>query len=301
MTRATATLCLLLATALWGFGFIAQKSAMLSMGPLSFTGVRFIIGGILLLPLALRERRTKAATLSRRDWLFVGAMTLVFFIGSWLQQVGLASTTVTNGGFLTGLYVLFVPLIAFLVFRVQPHPLVLIGVALALVGIYLLNGARLDQLNIGDALIVLCAVFWAIHVLMLGAIASRTGLPLAITCGTFILAGLASTLLALAFEAPTLAQIGEQWLAVAYAGIASTAIGFTLQAVAQQYVPATNAALVLSSEALFAALGAALLLGERLLPIGYFGALVIFLAILLGEVLPPILLRRRARAEAVTT
>jgi drug/metabolite transporter (DMT)-like permease len=298
MTRTTATLCLLLATALWGFGFIAQKHAMQSLGPLSYTGIRFVIGGALLLPLALRERRIKAATLSGRDWWFVAAMTLVFFIGSWLQQLGLASTTVTNGGFLTGLYVLFVPLIAFAVFRTRPHPLVLVGIALALLGIYLLNGARLDQLNTGDALIVLCAAFWAVHVLMLGSIATRTGLPLAITCGTFILAGVGSSLLAIGFEAPTLGQIADQWLAVAYGGIASTAVGFTLQAVAQQYVPATNAALVLSSEALFAALGAALLLGERLLPIGYLGAAIIFVAILLGEVLPPLLLRRRARLPA---
>ena len=108
MSRPLASLLLLLCTMFWGFAFIAQKSAMDSMGPLTFAGVRYLLGGLLVLPLALWERRRRTAPLTGVHWGFITAMSLVFFIGSWLQQAGLATTTATNGGFLTGLYVFFV-------------------------------------------------------------------------------------------------------------------------------------------------------------------------------------------------
>src|SRR5690606_19738238 len=110
MSRPLATFLLLACTMLWGFAFIAQKSAMDSMGPLSFAGVRYLLGGLLVLPLALLERRRKPIPLARTHWFFIAAMSLVFFFGSWMQQAGLATPTATNGGFLTGLYVFFVPL-----------------------------------------------------------------------------------------------------------------------------------------------------------------------------------------------
>src|SRR5690606_40739658 len=110
MSRPLASLLLLLCTMFWGFAFIAQKSAMDSMGPLTFAGVRFLIGGLLILPLALGELRRKAIRLTGNHWFFILAMSTAFFFGSWLQQAGLATTTATNGGFLTGLYVFFVPL-----------------------------------------------------------------------------------------------------------------------------------------------------------------------------------------------
>lgn len=297
MSRPLASLLLLICTMFWGFAFIAQKSAMDSMGPLTFAGVRFLIGGLLILPLALHELRRKAITLTRTHWFFILAMSTVFFLGSWLQQAGLATTTATNGGFLTGLYVFFVPLLGYLLFRTRPHPIVFAGVPLALVGIYYLNGGGLGSFNSGDWLIVGSATFWAMHVILLGHVARMTGLPIFVSAISFLVAGIAASAIALGTETPTIEAISAGWLEIAYAAVLSTAVGFTLQAIGQQHVPPANAAIILSAESLFAALGGAIILGERLPPIGYAGAALIFAAILLVEAIPPLWARRKTHVS----
>jgi len=293
MSRPVAALLLLVATMLWGLGFIAQKSVSEALGPFAFTGARYLLGGLVVIPIALWEAKRVARPLSRRHWIVTAALSLIFLGGTVLQQQGLATTTVTNAGFLTGLYVMFVPLIAFLVMRQPPHAILLLGVPMALVGIYMLNGGRLDSLNQGDLLMIGGAVFWAMHILLLGLIATQTARPITVSCITFLLAGLVATGLSPVFETTTVADLTAQWLPILYAGVASTAIGFTLQAVGQQHVPPANAAIILSAESLFAALGGALLLGERLPLMGYAGAALIFAAIVLVEVIPPLLARRR--------
>ncbi len=298
MSRPVATALLVLCTMFWGFAFIAQKSAMDAMGPLTFASARYLLGGIVILPLAIREYRRRRADLTGRQWLLLGAMTLAFFGGSWLQQAGLVHTTVTNGGFLTGLYVFFVPLILLLLLRQRPHPIVWLGVPLALTGLFLLNGASLDRLNVGDGLVMGSALFWAAHVLSLGMIARATGLPIFVSAVAFLGAGLLALPLAFLFEAPTLAGLSMGWVEIAYAGILSTAVSFTLQAIGQQYVPPANAAIILSGESLFAALGGAVVLGERLHPAGYAGAGLIFVAIVLVEAVPILRQRHTARMAA---
>jgi drug/metabolite transporter (DMT)-like permease len=193
--------------------------------------------------------------------------------------------------------VLFVPLIAFVVTRARPHPIIYLGVPLALIGIYYLNGGGLDRFNLGDGLVTVGAVFWAMHVLTLGYLAKLTGLPIFISGVTFLVAGIFALVLALALEHPTLSGIGTGWVQILYSGVLSTAVAFTLQAIGQQHVPPANAAIILSAESLFAALGGALILHERLPPIGYAGAALIFLAIVLVETVPALLQRRTAAAE----
>lgn len=293
LNRYTSTLLLLLATMFWGFAFVAQKNAMDHMGPLTYIGARYILGGLLIVPLALREYRRRGLTLSRRQWLLIAFLSLNFFLGSYLQQYGLIDATVTNSGFLTGLYVFFVPFILLVVFRTAPHPVVWIGVPLALSGLFLLNGGRFDTMNSGDVYVMVSAVFWALHVLMLGYLARETGLPVFVSCVSFLAAGAAAELASFVVETPSLEAIASGWVEIAYAGIFSTAIAFTLQAVGQLHVPPANAAIILSGEALFAALGGAVILGERLLPMGYLGAALMFLAIVLVETIPALNRRRR--------
>lgn len=298
MSRPLAVFLLLLCTMLWGLAFVAQKSAMGTMGPLTFSASRYLLGGIFILPLSLweyrRKRRQSRFGLTRRHWLYVLFLSVVFFLGSWLQQAGLQTSTVTNGGFLTSLYVLFVPLIAFAVTRTRPHPIVYLGVPLALVGIYYLNGGMLDRFVIGDFLIVGSAVFWAMHVLTLSHVARETGLPIFVSGLSFLIAAVFALGGAALLEHPTLEGLAGSWLQILYAGILSTAVAFTLQAVGQQYVPPANAAIILSAESLFAALGGAVLLGERLPTIGYAGAALIFFAIILVEAVPAFNARRAA-------
>jgi drug/metabolite transporter (DMT)-like permease len=300
MSRPLAALLLLICTMLWGFAFIAQKSAMDSMGPLTFAGVRYLLGGLLVLPLALWERRRRPTPLTGDNWSFIIAVSAVFFVGSWLQQAGLASTTATNAGFLTGLYVFFVPLLGFLLFRTRAHPIIFVCVPLALIGIYFLNGGGLHSFNGGDGLIVVSAIFWAMHVILLGRTAQATGLPIFVSAVSFLLAGAVALALALIIEQPSLDGILAGWMQIAYAGILSTAVAFTFQAIGQQYVPPANAAIILSAESLFAALGGAMLLAERLPPIGYAGAALIFVAIVAVEALPPLWERRQTHPPRTT-
>lgn len=300
MSRALATTLLLICTMFWGFAFIAQKSAMDSMGPLTFAGVRYLIGGLLVLPLGIYEFRRRGIALTRTHWLFILAMSTVFFLGSWLQQLGLATTTATNGGFLTGLYVFFVPLLGFLLLRTRPHPVVFFGVPVALVGMYFLNGGGLDSFNQGDWIISASAIFWAMHVILLGHVARLTGLPIFVSAVSFLFAGVAASAIALGTEAPTVEAISAGWIEIAYAAMLSTAIGFTFQAIGQQHVPPANAAIILSAESLFAALGGAVVLGERLPAIGYAGAALMFAAILIVEAVPPLWARRRTHAPRTT-
>lgn len=298
MSRPLAVLMLLVCTMFWGFAFVAQKTAMAEMGALTFAASRYLLGGLIVLPLALweyrRRQRRDGYRISRHHWLLIGVLSVNFFLGSWLQQVGLAFTTVTNGGFLTSLYVLFVPIVAFLAIRARPHPIVYVGIPLALTGIFYLNGGRLEGFNAGDLLIVLSAVFWGAHVFLLGLLARDTGLPIFVSGVSFLAAGLLSAAFAFGIETPTFDGIAAGWMQILYTGILSTAVAFTLQAIGQQYVPSANAAIILSAEALFAALGAAVVLGERLPLVGYAGALLIFCAILLVETVPALQQRRAA-------
>jgi drug/metabolite transporter (DMT)-like permease len=284
--RPLAVLLLLLTAMIWGLAFTAQKSGMATMGPLTFLGVRFLMGGILLLPLAFWEYGRRAAPVTRRQRLLIALLAVVFFFGAWLQQAGLALTTVTNGGFLTGLYVIFAPLIGLAFLRHKPHPIVWLCAPLTLVGIYFLNGGSLTRFNTGDVIVIVSALFWAVQIMLLSYLARLTGLPVLISALCFLVSGVIAAVGAASFEAPTIAGIGAGWLPLLYTGILSTAVAFTFQAIGQQYVPPANATIILSAETLFAALGGALILGERLPVIGYVGAILLFVAIILVEVVP---------------
>lgn len=293
MTRTTATLLLILATAIWGFAFIAQKSAMDYMGPMTFISVRYLLGGLIIIPFAIREYKKRKKRLSQKEWALILFLGVNLFLGSWLQQWGLIETTVTNGGFLTGLYVFFVPLILLVIFRTKPHFIVWLCVPIAMGGLFLLNGGGLDKLNSGDVKIIISAVFWALHVVIIGYVARLTGMPVLISSFAFIFTGIISSAGAFAFEAPTLSAISDGWIEILYTGVLSTAVAFTLQAIGQMKVPPANAAIIMSAESLFAAIGGAIVFGERLLSIGYVGAILIFLSIVLVEAVPATL--RRAK------
>lgn len=298
MSRPVAVLLLVFCTMLWGFAFIMQKTAMDHMGPLTYAGSRYLLGVIVLSPFALAEYRRVRPAISTAQWLRIGAICLAFFFGSWLQQAALITATVTSAGFLTALYVLFVPLLTFIAIRVRPHPIIYLGVPMALVGTYLLTGARFDGFTAGDAMLVVCAVFWAVQIAMLGPLVKEMNLPVAISALTFAGTALLCIGGAFIFEAPTVTQVVAGWPQIVYAGVFSTAIAFTLQAIGQRYVPPANSAIILSAESLFAALAGAILLNERLPPAGYAGAALIFFAIVLVEAVPAIAASRRDREPA---
>ena len=289
MSRTLAALLLIVCTMLWGLAFLFQKGAMAHMGPLVFTAIRYSIGTLLVLPLAIPEYRRQIALIGRitpRQWQQIAVLLLSFFGGVWAQQAALQTTTVTNGGFLTTLYVIFTPIVTFAMARIRPHPIVYFGAPMALVGIYLLTGADLSGFTFGDGLLVVCAISWAIQIAVLAPLVQETGMPVTMSAACFAATAVLAAIGTPILEHPTWDAVTSGWIEILYTGVCSTAIAFTLQAIGQQYVPSANAAIILSAESLFAALAGAVALGERLPPLGYLGAALIFIAIVLVEAVP---------------
>lgn len=287
MTRLTANSLLLLAAVIWGSAFVAQSTAMDNLGPLTFTGIRFLIAATVVAPFAWRERRHRPdAALTGRDGLILLGIGVVFFLGITIQQVGLLATTVTNAAFLTSTYVVLVPLFGFLAFRDRPHPVLLPAAFVTLFGIWLLGGGGLDAFTWGDAAMLVCAVFWALHVGLVGRIGARTGRPLALAFVQFLVTGLIAIAAGVVIEDITLAGVSGAWFELLYTSVLSGCFAFTLQAVAQRWTTSADAAILLSSESLFGAIFGALLLGEQLPAVGLVGCGLIFSAILAVQLVP---------------
>ena len=217
----------------------------------------------------------------------------LFFLGMIFQQYAIIGTTITNTGFLTALYVVMVPMLMVVVLRRRQPWIVWPAALLAVTGIYFLSGGNLSTLNHGDMLVIICALFWAIHVIMTAHAGIATGLPVTMACCQFFVAGILGILgylflIAIGFpEAePTLDLLGAALPEIVYAGAISAGLGFTLQAVAQRHTSESAAAILLSTESLFAALFGAVFLSERLAPSGYFGCAIIFVAILIVQLIP---------------
>ena len=264
MSRPVAALLLIICTLLWGIAFVFQKGAMAHMGPLVFTGIRYTIGALLVAPLAWVEYRRRAKIVGPftvQQWRQVAVLLLSFFAGVWAQQAALQTTTVTNGGFLTALYVIFTPIVTFVMARIRPHPIVYLGAPMALLGIYLLTGANLSNFTSGDGLLVVCAVSWAIQIAVLAPLVQETGMPVTLSCACFAATAIFAWIGTPLLEHPTWDAVSSGWIEILYTGVMSTAIAFTLQAIGQQYVPSATAAIILSAESLFASLAGAVVLG----------------------------------------
>ena len=297
MTRPQANLLLLLAGAIWGMGFVAQQTAMDDVGPFVFIGVRFLVATLVVLPFALRESRQIHQRgnnpLRMRDWQHFAVIGIVLFAAIGLQQVGLLTTTVTNSGFLTGLYVVFTPFIAILLFREWPHAVVWPAALCAFSGIFLLSGGKFNGHSIGDLLTVGCAVFTALQVVLIARHVTESARPLALSVVQFSVTAGIAFVVALIYEPIVWSAIKAAGNEILYTGVMSSGVAFTLQAIAQRYTPTAQAAIFMSSEALFAALFGAVLLGERIGLSGLFGCALIFSAMLAVEFVP--MLQSRAR------
>lgn len=283
---------LLLAAAIWGFAFVAQRVGMEHVGPFGFTGVRFALGCLVLTPLLIRRGpppRTggPAAPGSLSGGIVAG---LVLFAGASFQQVALVYTTAGNAGFITGLYVVLVPLLGIAVGQ-RTHAGAWIGAGLAAAGLYLLSVADGFTIAAGDLLALIGTVFWAVHVHLIGWLSPRRN-PIALafvqnaTCSGLSLA------VSAVLEQNSLAAYGAATLPILYGGVLSVGVAYTLQVVAQRRAKPTHAAIILSLEAVFAALGGRIFLGEVVSPRGLVGCSLMFVGMLLSQLWRP----REARA-----
>ena len=289
MTRIQANLLLTLAAMIWGSAFVVQQIGTGELGTISFTGSRFLVGALLVLPLAFRQWRRVASRerkLQRSDWLGIFLTGCVLLIAAVLQQHGILRTSVTNSGFLTALYIPLVPLLGLIFLQRKVHFAIWPASLCCFIGTYILSGAQHVALASGDLWVISSTIFWATHVILVGIMASRTGAPLVVAAGQFLVCGVGGLVLGFFVESPTFAQIAGAAWGILYVGIFSVGMAFTLQVVGQRFTSAADAAIILSSETIFAALGGMVFLGERLSLLRLSGGVLILMSILALELVP---------------
>lgn len=288
-SRARANLLLLLTAIIWGFAFVAQRSSMAHVGPFTFNAIRFLIGGLALVPLMVIFDRRRAAAqapvvaFGNRALLIGGALAgSVIFAAATLQQMGIASTTAGKAGFITSLYVVLVPLLG-LALGHRPPAAVWVGAVLAAVGLYFLTieggGLRMAW---GDALVLAGAFLWAGHVLLIGHLSPGTD-PVKLAFLQFMACAALSAVAAALTETTSPAALGAALIPILYAGIMSVGVGYTLQVIAQGHARPADAAILLSLEAVFAVIGGWLLLGEQLSARALFGCALMLAGILISQ------------------
>ncbi len=289
MSRTQANLLLLLVALIWGSAFVAQAHAKVGVEPYTFTGVRFLLGALIIAPFAWRDLRTVArreVRPGRREMMGVLVLGLLLMLGAVFQQIGINGTTVTNAGFLTALYVPLVPLISWLLLRARPHWSVWPTSLGCLVGTWLLSGAEQVAISSGDLWVIASSLFWALHVMLVGRVADRLAAPFLVAAGQFLVCGVACLLWAVFTESISLAGIRLAAMPILYTGIISVGIAYTGQVVGQRYAEAADAAIILSAETLFAALFGFLLMGDRLSAAGMAGCALILVCILAVQLMP---------------
>jgi len=292
MTRLRADLMLLLTAFIWGTAFVAQKYANDSMPPVTFVGVRFLLSALMLLPLAWYEGRKQSAPLSRSDWLQAGVIGLCLFSGACLQQIGLVTTSATNAGFLTALYVVMVPFTVWIISRQAPRSLILLACGVSIVGAWLLtDDGQARHWMLGDILIVVSDVAWAIAITVIGIFMQRSHRPFFLSLTQYTITAVLALTAGLIFESPSLAGMHSALGAILYAGLLSGGVAYTLGVIAQKHTPPAEAALIMCLESVFAAIAGAVMLHEQLTLTATVGCGLILLGVVMVEI-GPALLRR---------
>ncbi len=260
---------LLLTAVIWGSAFVAQRVGMDHVGPFLFNGVRFSLGALVLLPLVLRQKpivppeEGKAVRGGNRALVWGGGIAgVVLYTAAALQQAGLVYTTAGKAAFITGLYVIIVPILG-LLWGFRPRWGGWLGACLAVAGLYLLSVTEDFRLAPGDFLVLVSAFFWAVHVLILGWLSPRVR-RLRLACIQFLVCAFLSLVSAALFEPVTAEGLRGAAIPILYGGLLSVGVAYTLQVVAQRHAPPVHAAVILSLEAVFGAVAGWIILGEVL-------------------------------------
>ena len=296
-TKTKGFIMLLMTAFIWGTAFVAQRKGMEFIGPFTFNGIRSFIGAAVLIPVILLIRsRAKASdpdspdalvSSSSRKNLLKGGLCcgLLMFTASTLQQAGMVYTTSGKAGFITALYIVIVPILGlFLGKRVRP--VIVFCVALAMAGLYLLTIKEGLTINKGDLLILACAFFFSIHILVIDHFSPRTN-PVALSAIQLLITGIISVPCMAIFETINWNSLYECAFPIFYAGVMSCGVAYTMQIVAQKYTEPAVASLLLSLESVFAALAGAVVLGEVLSGRELTGCIIMFAAIILVQLPEP--------------
>ena len=277
---------LVLTALIWGCAFVAQSVGMDFVGPFTFNMARFLIGAIVLLPVIWfmdRQRKTSAEKGAGQKTLIIGGICcgIALAVASTLQQLGILFTTVGKAGFITAMYIVIVPLLGIFIGK-KVRPLIIGCVAIAVVGFYFLCMTESLRLGLGDFLVLLCAIAFSIHILVIDHFSPKVD-GVKMSAIQFLTAAIISAVPTLLWEQPVFTEILQAWQPVLYAGVMSCGVAYTLQIIAQKNADPTVASLLLSLESVFSVLAGWVLLGQGLSLKELFGCVLIFCAIILAQ------------------
>jgi drug/metabolite transporter (DMT)-like permease len=285
MTTLQANILLLLAAGIWGFAFVAQRLGMAHVGPFTYNAIRFGLGSLSLIPLLWVTRKRREHNAPPRRLLLGGlAVGSALFAAASAQQIGMVTTTAGKAGFITGLYVVLVPLLA-LVWGERASWVTWVGALLAVVGLYYLSVTEQFTLSVGDAWVLLSAFLWAVQIHLIARL-TRSIDPLPLAALQFAICSVLSWVTTVIMEPIVWKGIQSALGPILYGGLMSVGIAYTLQVVAQRHAHPTPAAIIMSLESAFAALGGWMLLGEQLGGRGALGAGLMMAGMVLAQVSP---------------
>lgn len=292
-TQLKANILLLLTAAIWGLAFVAQKVGAEHVGAFTYNGIRFALGSISLIPLILflnkKKGENEKTKNNDRDSLKLTVKAGIIagcalFIATSLQQMGVMGTTAGKAGFITGLYMVIVPILG-LFLKQKVNKSTWIGIVIAIIGLYLLSINEDFSISNGDLLVLIGSVGWAVHILLIDNFTKKID-PLKLSSVQFATCSILSLVMAIIFEDINMVGISGAMVSILYGGLLSVGVAYTLQVVAQKNAKPSHAAILLSMESVFGALGGAMFLGERIGARGLVGCILIFIAIIISQLKP---------------
>ena len=290
MSKSMSLFSALFCTFIWGTTFIAQDTGMDKIGPLTFNATRFFVGFLSIIPFALLiEKKKIFKEINNNKKLFFKLLFwigLFLFLGTYLQQTALLYTDVANAAFFTIFYVPMVPIILFFIYSKSIHWSIWPSVIFCVFGVYLLSDFSDATIRLGDGLVILCALFWALHIIFIGNFAKSFNLPLFFGALQALVVSFFSFIFAIFFETITIANIFNESISIIYAGVLSGGIAFTLQIYAQKNISPAPAGIIFSLEGVFATIAAWIILNQILGLNNIIGCFLILCGVLFSQLLP---------------
>ena len=286
------TMCLFLTAIVWGIAFVAQSEGMKHVGTFTFSAIRFFIGGLVLLPficLSLKnsQKKQEVDTQDKKTLLFAGLICgLILFVACNIQQFGIKFTTVGKAGFISAMYIIICPIICIFLNKKPPFT-IWIGVCISLLGLYFLCVTdSFSSINKGDIITLISSLFFAFHIMLVDYFSPKCD-GIKLSCIQFFTCSVLSFIAMLIFEKPQFSYILQAWLPIAYAGIFSSGIGYTLQTIGQKNFNPVIASLILSLESVVSVLAGWIILKQTLSLQEFFGCVLVFSAIIIVQLPTP--------------
>ena len=290
MSKSVSMICALVTTFIWGTAFIAQDTGMDNIGPLSFNSARFVVGFLTIIPFAIFFEREKIKIeINSKSKLFIKYlifMGISLFLGTFLQQAALQYTNIANAAFFTVFYVPLVPILLFIIYSQKIHWSIWPAIGLCVVGVYLLSDFSNSEIMLGDALVILCSVFWALHIIFAGKFMEEFNIPIFYAALQALFVATLSIIFSLIFEEINFSKIILESSSIIYAGALSGGVAFTLQMFAQKNIEEAPAAIIYSLEGVFAAVAGWIILEQFLNINNIIGCFLILIAVISSQLSP---------------